>query len=92
MRSDGLRLFDQRNDEVGYSVEQRNLRLSDEYEAKIKANPAAWSFFSSLAPSYRRESVWWVMIAKRPETQANRLDTLIACSEAALKIPNLRKK
>lgn len=91
MRPEGLRLFNQRTDEKGYSVEHRNLCLSSEYEAKIRENRAAWLFFSSLAPSYKRESVWWVMSAKKEETRAKRLDEMIVCSEAALKIPSLRK-
>ena len=88
----GLRLFNQRIDAQGYSVAQRNVQFSSEYEAKIRENRTAWLFFSNLAPSYKRESVWWVMSAKREETRVKRLAALIASSEAELKIQNLRKK
>lgn len=92
MKPEGLRLFYRRTDVKGYSVEDRNLSLSNEHEAKLRENSTAWVFFSGLAPSYKRESIWWIMSAKKEETQKKRLEELIACSEAALKIPNLRKK
>ena len=92
MRPAGMHVFENRNDEQGYSYEQRNASLAKEYEEQIKNNPAAWLFFNDLAPSYKRESIWWVMSAKREETRLRRLRILIASSEAGLKIPNLRKK
>ena len=63
-----------------------------EYEEQIKANQPAWLFFTNLAPSYKRDSIWWVMSAKKEETRLRRLGILIASSEAGLKIPTLRKK
>ena len=58
----------------------------------IKANQSAWLFFANLAPSYKRDSIWWVMRAKKEETRLRRLGILIASSEAGLEIPTLRKK
>lgn len=92
MKPEGLHVFNNRTDEQGYSSEQRNVQLASEYEAHIKANRTAWFFFSNLAPSYKRDSIWWVMSAKKEETRLKRLGVLIASSEAELKIPNLRKK
>ncbi len=92
MKPAGLHLFNHRNDAQGYSSEHRNVQLSGEYEDQIKANEPAWIFLSNLAPSYRRDSIWWVMSAKKEETRLKRLGILIASSEAGLKIPNLRKK
>lgn len=65
--------------------------LSPDYEARIRANGAAWEFLSALAPSYKRETIWWVMSAKREDTRLKRLGILIESAEAGLKIPNLRK-
>lgn len=76
----------------GYSSEQRNVKLAQEYEEQLKENKQAWLFFTDLAPSYKRESIWWVMSAKREKTRLKRLSILISSSEVALKIPNLRKK
>ena len=91
MRPQGIRLFEMRRDIEGYSAGDRNVALSPDYEAQIKANPAAWDHLSNLAPSYRRDSINWVMTAKREETRQKRLGILIESSEAGLKIPMMRK-
>ncbi len=92
MKPAGIHLFNNRKDVQGYSSTQRNVKFAKAYEDKIKENEPAWLFFISLAPSYKRDSIWWVMSAKKEETQLKRLDVLIASSEASLKIPSLRKK
>lgn len=92
MRPEGMHLFNNRTDKLGYSSDQRNVQLDTVYEEQIKANQQAWSFFTNLAPSYKRDSIWWVMNAKKEETRLRRLGILIASSEEGLKIPTLRKK
>jgi uncharacterized protein YdeI (YjbR/CyaY-like superfamily) len=92
MKSAGMYLFNNRADTQGYCSEQRNVQLTKEYEKQIKINRPAWLFFTNLAPSYKRDSIWWVMSAKREETRLKRLGILITSSEAGLKIPTLRKK
>lgn len=91
MRPEGMHVFNNRTDAQGYSSEQRNVKLAKEYEEQIKANQTAWLFFTNLAPSYKRDSIWWVMSAKKEETRLRRLGILIASSEEGLKIPTLRK-
>lgn len=88
----GMHVFNNRADEQGYSSGQRNVQLASEYEEQIKENQPAWLFFTSLAPSYKRDSIWWVMSAKKEETRLRRLGILIVSSETGLKIPTLRKK
>ncbi len=88
----GMHLFNNRSDAQGYSSEQRNVQLAREYEDQIKLNQPAWLFFTNLAPSYKRGSIWWIMSAKKEETRLKRLGILITSSETALKIPTLRKK
>ena len=92
MKPAGMHVFNNRVDQQGYSSEDRNIPLASTYEETIKANQPAWQFFSNLAPSYKRDSIWWVMSAKKEETQLKRLGILIASSEQGLKIPMLRKK
>jgi len=92
MKPEGLQLFNERTDIKGYTSEDRNIPLDKKYEKEIKSNLSAWSFFDSLAPSYKKQSIWWVMSAKREETRLKRLDILISSSQAGLKIPSLRKK
>jgi uncharacterized protein YdeI (YjbR/CyaY-like superfamily) len=60
-----------------YSFERDKVALEPAYEAELRQNPKAWSFFSSQPPSYRKTITWWVMSAKREETQRRRLDVLI---------------
>lgn len=92
MKPAGMRAFNARIDKQGYSSKLRNVPLASAYEKQIKANQPAWLFLTNLAPSYKRDSIWWVMSAKKEETRLKRLGVLIASSEAGLKIPSLRKK
>ena len=92
MKPVGLHVNNNRSDIQGYTSDDRNIPLFSAFEAQIKANQAAWQFLTNLAPSYRRDSIWWVMSAKKRETQLKRLGILTASSEAGIKIPTLRKK
>lgn len=87
----GMTLFDNRSDAQGYSAASRQVPLDQAYEDKIRTNHSAWAFFSSLAPSYKRDSIWWVMSAKREATRLKRLEVLINSSAEGQKIPSLRK-
>lgn len=91
MKPAGLHFFNSRSDERGYSVSHRNATLPADYKNLIKANQNAWEYFSDLAPSYKRDSIWWVMSAKKEETRLRRLGVLISSSQDGLKIPALRK-
>ena len=57
------------------------------YIAKaFKANPSAWRHFQSLAPTYRRNFVVWIHIAKRPETRDRRIRESIELLSAGRKL------
>jgi uncharacterized protein YdeI (YjbR/CyaY-like superfamily) len=57
------------------------------YVAKAsKTNLRAWRFFQQLAPTYRRNFVVWVHIAKRPETREKRIRESIALLAAGKKL------
>ncbi|MBX3561203.1 MAG: YdeI/OmpD-associated family protein [Sphingomonas sp.] len=78
-----------------YSYENEERALSAEEEALFRANPAAWADFEKRPPSYRKPVLHWVTSAKKPETRARRLATLIADSAAGRKIGGMeigRKK
>jgi uncharacterized protein YdeI (YjbR/CyaY-like superfamily) len=75
-----------------YSHEQRkNPQLEPEQEARFKANAAAWEYFMSRPPSYRRPALWWVVSAKQPATRERRLATLIEDSAHARPIKLLTR-
>jgi uncharacterized protein YdeI (YjbR/CyaY-like superfamily) len=85
MRPAGEAAFARRRDDrtAIYSHEQRrNPEFTPEEQAQLEAHAAAWADFSARPPSYRRQATWWVISAKRPETRARRLATLIADSAA----------
>jgi uncharacterized protein YdeI (YjbR/CyaY-like superfamily) len=85
MQPAGLSVFEARDPKRpgAYSFEQRRaernagLKLASAYEKQFKANAKAWAFFKSQAPYYQRVTSWWVMSAKKEETQLKRLATLI---------------
>jgi len=89
MKPEALRLFNARKNPEGYSVETMNLELAKDYEDRLKTNQKAWEFFEALAPSYRRQSVYWVMSAKREVTQLKRLETLTTAFETGQRVPGL---
>jgi uncharacterized protein YdeI (YjbR/CyaY-like superfamily) len=73
-----------------YSYERRHEAAFDaEQEATFRANGPAWEWFSAQSPSYRSMATFWVVSAKRPETQARRLATLIESSAEQRRVPPL---
>ena len=57
------------------------------YIAKaIKANAKAWKFFRELAPTYRRNFVVWIHMAKRPDTRERRIRESLALLAAGKKL------
>ncbi|MGZ8833793.1 MAG: YdeI/OmpD-associated family protein, partial [Thermoanaerobaculia bacterium] len=75
-----------------YSFENRDRKLDPEYEKKFRANRAAWEFFTAQPPWYQRTASWWVVSAKKEETQLRRLQSLIDCSEQGKTIGPLTRK
>jgi len=57
------------------------------YIAKaFKANSRAWRYFQALAPTYQRDFVVWIHIAKRPETRERRIRESIDLLSAGKKL------
>jgi uncharacterized protein YdeI (YjbR/CyaY-like superfamily) len=95
MRPAGEAAFARRRDDRSgiYSYEQRhNARLEPDEQARFEANAAAWEYFASRPPSYRKPALWWVVSAKKPETRERRLATLIEQSAAGEPINQLRPR
>jgi len=66
-----------------YSFEQAAApALTAEEEARFRANEAAWAWFSAKPPSFRKQTIHWVISAKRAETRERRLAALIEDSAA----------
>lgn len=67
-----------------YAFEQNPLQFDQVYEDQFRKNVKAWSFFEILAPSYKKNSIHWVMSAKQETTRQRRLSQLISFSEAGI--------
>jgi uncharacterized protein YdeI (YjbR/CyaY-like superfamily) len=80
MQPAGLASFEKRtkNKSNIYSYEKEELELTANFKKQLKANKKAWDYFQSLAPSYKKVSVHWVMSAKQETTRIKRLNQLIS--------------
>lgn len=92
MKEPGLAAWEKRTEENSgkASFEQDKVVLAKAYEKKLKANKKAWQYFSNATPSYRKQTTWWVMSAKKEETRLRRLSILIQSSEKDEVIPAMR--
>jgi uncharacterized protein YdeI (YjbR/CyaY-like superfamily) len=73
-----------------YAFEQRHsARLDREQQERFRADPKAWEFFQDQPASYRQTAIYWVVSAKREETRARRLATLISDSAAGRRLAQL---
>jgi uncharacterized protein YdeI (YjbR/CyaY-like superfamily) len=79
MTTAGLAAFEKRDDKrTGiYSFENRPKTLPPAMEKKLRANKKAWAYYQEQAPWYRRVTAFWILGAKKEETQQRRLATLI---------------
>ena len=85
MKSAGLAAFEARADERSaiYSYEQRKTAtLEPDDEARFRSNGAAWAWFEARPASYRVAAIYWVVSAKKADTRARRLATIIEDSAA----------
>ena len=80
MQPAGIAAFEARAPEKTgvYSYENRDAaKLAPEQQRELRANRKAWEFFQAQPAGYQRTAVYWVVSAKRAETRARRLATLI---------------
>ncbi|MBK7901746.1 MAG: YdeI/OmpD-associated family protein [Proteobacteria bacterium] len=66
-----------------YSYEQVvDAQLTDEEQRVFRRDKAAWQYFESAPPGYRRAVSHWIVAARRPEPRARRLQQLMAACAA----------
>src|SRR6476661_3205679 len=65
MRPAGLKAFEARKEYRSgiYSYEQRSPELVEPYLGKLKRHKAAWKFFQTQPPGYRKMMNWWIVSA-----------------------------
>ncbi|MEX2554664.1 MAG: YdeI/OmpD-associated family protein [Actinomycetota bacterium] len=88
MRPAGLKAFEgrDRSKDMSYSYENALRALAPAYEKRFMAKRKAWKFWEAQPPGYKRTAAFWVMSAKREETQLRRLATLIEDSAGGRRI------
>ena len=72
-----------------YSFENAPRQLPPAGERRFRADRTAWDFFQRQPPGYRRVATFWVVSAKKTETQTRRLEQLIADSRAGQRLKQL---
>ncbi len=84
MHSAGLDIYEHRTENKSriYAFENEEVKLTAEFEQQFKQNKIAWAYFQTLAPTYRKPSLNWVMNAKQEATKIKRLSELITDSAA----------
>lgn len=83
MQKAGIEIFNNRPEPkpMDYGFRRNDLELPTEFVTEFKKNIKAWSYFESLAPSYKKHSIYWVVSAVQEKTKLKRLNELIASSE-----------
>jgi uncharacterized protein YdeI (YjbR/CyaY-like superfamily) len=79
MQPAGLKAWELRKEDRSgiYSYEQRSPELIEPYAGAFKRDKAAWKFFATQPPGYRKMMNWWIVSAKLEETRLKRLKQLI---------------
>lgn len=71
-----------------YSHERTDAaELSEDETARFRRDQAAWAYFETVPPGYRKTVLHWITSAKKAETRAGRLDRLIAACAGGERLP-----
>ena len=81
MAKPGLAAFERKlhyKEEILKVKNSKKLIISHEIKKALMANKKVWKNFNALAPSHKKQYVWWIDAAKRPETRERRLKETIS--------------
>lgn len=81
MQNSGQAAFERRVEEKSrvYAYEQAEAAdFSREEWQQLRDDEAAWRFFETTPPGYRKVVLHWITGAKKAETRANRFAKLVA--------------
>jgi uncharacterized protein YdeI (YjbR/CyaY-like superfamily) len=87
MHNAGLAAYERKTDKR--SDRDGPQKLNAAAEKLLRENGKAWAFWEKQPAGYRRLWSWWVMSAKREETRAKRLATVIGYSEDGERLPQM---
>ncbi|HEX6189154.1 MAG TPA: YdeI/OmpD-associated family protein [Pyrinomonadaceae bacterium] len=82
MQPAGLKAFAARKENRSgiYAYEQRPAELVEPYATQFRRNKAAWKFFQTQPPYYRKTLTWFIVSARQEKTRLARLAKLIEAS------------
>lgn len=84
----GERAYEENKAKSGlYAYERELAKLEPAEEKLFRKDRAAWADWEKRPPGYRKTVLHWVTSAKKRETRAKRLATLIDCCAKGEKIP-----
>jgi uncharacterized protein YdeI (YjbR/CyaY-like superfamily) len=84
----GVRAYEENKHKSGlYSYENEQKELTADEVKLLRRNKAAWADWEKRPPGYRKVVLHWITSAKREETRAKRLATLIEVSAKGERIP-----
>ncbi len=66
-----------RNGRWAEATQKIEFSMPPEFAARLERNKKAATFFETLAPSYQRQYIGWIITAKRQDTRERRLDEAI---------------
>ena len=68
------------------AILDQGLEIPGFFKQALKASPKAWNYFQSLAPSYRRRYIRWIMHARQAHTRERRMREAVALLEQNKKL------
>ncbi len=75
-----------RNGSWNIIEEVDSLKVPEDLERALLAHPPAKRNFESFIPSYRKQAIYWVLSAKRPETKAKRSEEIARSAAKSEKV------
>ena len=85
----GLAAYERRDTSTkrAYSFENKPASLPGTLTKILRANKAAWAWFTQSPPGYQRTTIYWILSAKQDATRLRRLAQLVEYSAQERKIP-----
>ncbi len=77
MTKAGLEKFKHAENDPRFKLLKRDFEIPEFVIEGLKANKKAWREFEKLAPSHKKQYVWFVASAKREETRMKRMEDTI---------------
>lgn len=89
MRPAGVAAWERRDPAKSgiYAFERDAAAFDEASERRFRRARAAWAFFQAQPPGYRRLATHWVVSARRADTRARRLESLIVHSARGERLP-----